>query len=77
MSLSIGDTVKFAKEAGREPTLWRVQKIASKGQISLLDLNDASPDEPTLFEPMIGGIISRNAVKLAIDPIGRIRPAND
>ena len=64
-------------EKGQPATLWRVQKIASKGQISLLDLTDASPDEPSLFEPMVGGILARNAVKLSVDPIGRIRPASD
>jgi CRISPR-associated endonuclease Csn1 len=77
MSLSIGDTLRFAKNAGQQPTMWRVQKIASKGQISLLDLADASPKEPSLFEPMVGGVVSRNAVKLSVDPIGRVRPAND
>lgn len=77
MSLAPGDTIKFAKEQGQPPTLWRVQKIASKGQISLLDIADASPREPTLFEPMVGGIMARKAVKISVDPIGRIRPAND
>jgi CRISPR-associated endonuclease Csn1 len=77
MSLCINDTIRFAKEMDQPPTLWRVQKIASKGQISLLHLADASPDEPSLFEPMVGGILARNAVKLSVDPIGRLRPAND
>jgi CRISPR-associated endonuclease Csn1 len=77
MSLSIGETIRFAKAEGEPLRIWRVQKIASKGQISLLDLNDASPKEISLFEPMAGGIMSRNAVKLSIDPIGRIRPAHD
>ncbi len=77
MSLAPGDTVRFAKEQGQPPTLWRVQKIASKGQISLLDIADASPQEPTLFEPTVGGIMARKAVKDSVDPIGRIRPAND
>jgi CRISPR-associated endonuclease Csn1 len=77
MSLSVGDTIKFAKDAGQPLKMWRVQKIASKGQVSLLDLTDASPQEPSLFEPMVGGIISRDAVKLSVDPIGRVRPAND
>src|SRR5215831_7603937 len=77
MSLSAGETIRFAKEKEQSPRMWRVQKIASKGQISLLDLTDASPKEPSLFEPLVGGIISRNAVKLSVDPIGRIRPAND
>lgn len=77
MSLSAGDTVQFSKEIGQLPTLWRVQKIASKGQISLLDINDASPKEPSLFEPTVAGILSRNGIKVSVDPIGRIRPAHD
>jgi CRISPR-associated endonuclease Csn1 len=77
MSLSAGDTIQFAKEKEQAPTFWRVQKIASKGQISLLATNDASPEEPSLFEPMVGGITSRGAVKVSVDPIGRIRAAHD
>ncbi len=77
MSLSQGDAIRFAKEHGQPVTIWHVQKIASKGQISLLALSDASREEHSLFEPMIGGIISRHAEKLSIDPIGRIRIAND
>jgi CRISPR-associated endonuclease Csn1 len=77
MSLSAGDAIRFAKEEGQPATLWHVQKIASKGQISLLSLTDASKEEKSLFEPMVGGILSRNAEKLSIDPIGRIRVAND
>jgi hypothetical protein len=77
MSLSAGDTIRFSKEKGQMPTLWRIQKIASKGQISVLSIIDASPREPSLFEPMVGGIMSRNAVKVSVDPIGRIRSAND
>jgi CRISPR-associated endonuclease Csn1 len=77
MSLSQGDTIRFAKEEKQKATFWKVQKIASKGQISLLALNDASRKEDSLFEPMVGGIVSRNAEKLSIDPIGRIRIAND
>ena len=77
MSLSPGDTIRFAKEEGLLPVLWQIQKIASKGQISLLASTDASREEWSLFEPMAGGILSRKAEKLSIDPIGRVRIAND
>ena len=77
MSLAAGDTIQFAKEKDGSVRKWRIQKIASKGQISLLDIVDASPEEPSLFEPTISGIISRGAEKLSIDPIGRVRHAND
>jgi CRISPR-associated endonuclease Csn1 len=77
MSLAPGDTVQFSKDPGSEVRMWRIQKIASKGQISLLDHRDASKEEWSLFEPTVGGLMSRGARKLSVDPIGRIRPAND
>ena len=51
MSLSIGNTLRFAKEPSLPETYWRVQKIASKGQISLLDVADASPKEIGRVKP--------------------------
>jgi CRISPR-associated endonuclease Csn1 len=77
MSLSPGDTIRFAEKKSEPPFDWVVQKIASKGQLSLLHLTDASPKELSLFEPMVGGIMARNAVKLSVDPIGRVRRASD
>jgi CRISPR-associated endonuclease Csn1 len=77
MSLSSGDTIRFGRESSAPPTDWVVQKIASKGQLSLLHLTDASSKEVSLFEPMVGGIMARNAVKLSVDPIGRVRSASD
>ena len=77
MSLAPGDMVRFAKSPGERRRIWRVQKIATKGQISLLDHTDCSRDEWSLFEPMVGGLISRKAEKISVDPVGRIRRAND
>jgi CRISPR-associated endonuclease Csn1 len=77
MSLAPGDTIRFALKAGMPETEWVVQKVASKGQVSLLRLTDASPTEQSLFEPKVGGLLARNLVKLSVDPIGRIRPASD
>jgi len=77
MSLAQGDLIRFAKTPDAEAAIWRVQKIATKGQISLLHHDDASPKEPSLFEPMVGGLMARNPEKLAVDPIGRVRKAGD
>lgn len=77
MSLAPGDSIMFAKEKSEPIRTWYVQKIASKGQISLLEHTDASPEEVSLFEPMVGGVIARNATKISVDPIGRIRKAGD
>lgn len=86
-SLSKGDTILFSKAPGAPEMLWCVENIASKGQISLSETNDASStmakgngpkkEKASLFEPRVGGLISRNARKVAVDPIGRIRAAND
>jgi hypothetical protein len=67
--------VRFAKL--QKPDIWIIQGIASKGQLTLLEHTDASASKTTLFEPTAGGIMSRSAVKIAIDPIGRVKPAND
>ena len=75
MSLAAGDAVRFAKL--QKPDIWIIQGIASKGQLTLLEHTDASASKTTLFEPTAGGIMSRSAVKIAIDPIGRVKPAND
>jgi len=77
MSLAQGDSLMFAKSHGEPPCIWRVQKIASKGQISLLVHTDASKEEWSLFEPMVGGLLSRNAEKISVDPVGRVRPSRD
>lgn len=77
MSLAQGDTLLFSQDGSAPPAHWVVQKIASKGQLSLLHLTDASQKEVSLFEPTVGGLMSRNAIKLSIDPIGRVRTAKD
>ncbi len=73
MSLSPGDSLELAKGGGGEKR-WVVKKIASKGQVTLWDHRDAIGE--TKYEPR-ARTIANGGKKISVDPIGRIRPAND
>lgn len=87
MSLSPGDVIEFQK--GKEQGFWVVHGITSNGRPTLADINDARPTsikesekrrmdgKRKDFEPRFGGFMSRQPRKLSVDPIGRVRPAND
>ena len=87
MSLSPGDVVEFQK--GEDKGLWVVHGIQSEGRPTLARINDARPTtvgeaqkqgmngKREIFRPRLGGFMSRQPRKLSVDPIGRIRPAND
>ena len=73
MSLSKGDSVELRK--GNENKIRIVKIIAEKGQISVVDHDDATSKE-TKYSPRIKTIVE-NGKKVSVDPIGRVRPAND
>jgi len=74
MSLSPGDALELSRN-GRTET-WIVREVRSKGQI-YLDSHDDAVGE-TRFGPRVRPLIDRyGAKKISIDPVGRIRPAND
>lgn len=87
MSLSPGDVVEFQK--GEDKGLWVVHGLQSEGRPTLARINDARPTtvggaqkqgmngKREIFRPRLGGFMSRQPRKLSIDPIGRVRPAND
>ena len=87
MSLSPGDVVEF--QEGEEAGLWVMHGINSSGRPALARINDARPASATAagrlrmdgkretFEPRFGGFMKRRPKKLSVDPIGRVRPAND
>ncbi len=87
MSLSQGDAVQFSD--GPEKGIWIVKGIEGDGRASLARHADARPSTAKeaerlgmdrslkLFRPRLGGFLRRNPRKISIDPIGRIRPAND
>ena len=87
MSLSQGEVVQL--QEGKEAGLWVVHGVKSSGRPVLARLHDARPTTATEasrlgmdgtrknFEPRFGGFMNRCPKKLSIDPIGRVRLAND
>jgi CRISPR-associated endonuclease Csn1 len=75
MSLAAGDTIRLT---GDRAGLWIVRKLSANGQLTLWPINDTDAEKhKTIFEPTIGGMISRGMEKISVDPIGRVRPARD
>lgn len=75
MSLAAGDTIRLT---GDRSGLWIVRKLSANGQLTLWPINDTDAEKhKTIFEPTIGGMVSRGLEKISVDPIGRIRPARD
>lgn len=75
LSISAGDTVRLN---GERAGLWIVRKLSANGQVTLWPINDTDAEaHKTIFEPTVAGMLSRGLEKVAVDPIGRIRPARD
>jgi len=75
MSLSLGDT--FLIPSGEQAGYWTVKTIAGNGQVFCKPLNSADPSSSGQWGPSPGPLIKLGARKVSIDPIGRIRSAND
>ncbi len=73
MSLSPGDSLQFTEED--ETELRVVTGVKSNGQIVMIDHKDAAGT--TVFHPRAKRIFSDGGRKVSVDPIGRVRPAND
>ncbi|MCI0467740.1 MAG: hypothetical protein L0Y57_12155, partial [Beijerinckiaceae bacterium] len=73
MSLAPGDTLHFP--SGKMQGYWTAQGVWAAGQIVLWRVEDA--EGTTVFRPGAASIMKENARKVSIDPIGRVRPAND
>ena len=73
MSLSSGDLLKFANDGGTKLSV--VRSVWSNGQVVLADHNDATHE--TEFRRRAKTIVEVGGTKISVDPIGRIRPAND
>lgn len=73
MSLSLGDSLELTKASERE--LRVVTSIWNNGQVVMVDHDDAA--NATTFRPGPKAIIDNGGRKVSVDPIGRIRPAND
>lgn len=73
MSLSPGDTIYFGD--GEKKGYWVVQGVWASGQIVLWSMLDATGD--TVFRPNPTSILKGGAIKVSVDPIGRIYPSRD
>ena len=73
MSLSPGDSLQLTRNG--ETKLNIVESVWSAGPVVLVDHNDA--EGATVFRPGAKTIIASGGRKVSVDPIGRIRPAND
>ncbi|HRK70015.1 MAG TPA: type II CRISPR RNA-guided endonuclease Cas9 [Micropepsaceae bacterium] len=73
MSLAQGEAIAFPD--GERQGLWIVQGVWSSGQVVLWRAEDA--EGVSVFRPTASSILSSGGRKVAVDPIGRIRPARD
>ncbi len=73
MSLAQGDTLAFPD--GKLKGLWIVQGVWAAGPIVLWRAEDAKG--ASVFRPTAASILNSGGRKIAVDPIGRIRPARD
>ena len=74
MSLSKGDSLSLTQDNKTKIVI--VESIWSSGQVVIVDHNDAAGKSRT--QPTVNSLLLKShAKKVSIDPIGRVRPAND
>lgn len=73
MSLSPGDALQFADSNGAKVRI--VESVWANGQVVVRDHDDATTANATRKWPTVNSIVK--AKKLSVDPVGRIRAAND
>lgn len=74
MSLSKGDSLQITQD--NKTKIVVIESIWSSGQIVVVDHCDAKGNSRT--RPMASSLLLKcNARKISVDPIGRVRPAND
>ena len=74
MSLAPGDTLQFSNN---HEELQIVTGVWDNGQVPMIDHIDATPTKVTTTRPGPRTIIADGGRKVSVDPVGRIRPAND
>ncbi|MCC7395152.1 MAG: hypothetical protein IT553_09925 [Sphingomonadaceae bacterium] len=75
MSLSKGDVLELPDPRAQ---YWVVRELKSNGQVTLVPHIEARPTKQAVnYKPTVGGLMRLNPRKVAVDPIGRVRPAND
>ena len=73
MSLSSGDSLELLRNG--ETKLCVVESVWASGQIVLVNHDDATG--ATRFRPNARSVVANGGRKVSVDPVGRIRPAND
>lgn len=73
MSLAQGDAIEFPE--GEHAGIRIVQSLWASGVVVTLSHTDA--EGSSVWRPSAGSIIAGSARKISVDPIGRIRPAQD
>ena len=73
MSLSPGDSLQLTKNGATHVRV--VSGVWANGQVVMTDHDDAA--RVTEFRPRPKSIVSNGGSKISVDPIGRIRSAND
>ncbi|MEE4208823.1 MAG: type II CRISPR RNA-guided endonuclease Cas9 [Parvularcula sp.] len=73
MSLAPGETIEAPE--GKTQGVWVVQGVWANGQVVLLKAADAIGD--TIRRPGAASLLREGARKISVDPIGRVRRAND
>jgi CRISPR-associated endonuclease Csn1 len=73
MSLSPGDMVHIPE--GERAGYWTVEGVWAAGPIVIVRANDATGT--SVFRPRADSLLATGARKISVDPIGRVRRAND
>tara|TARA_R110000868_G_scaffold125939_3_gene332340 strand:- start:8605 stop:11715 length:3111 start_codon:yes stop_codon:yes gene_type:complete len=73
LSLAAGDTIEFLEDEKKKLRI--VQSIWSSGVIVTVEHTDA--EGASIWRPSASSLVKGGAKKIAVDPIGRIRSAND
>ncbi len=75
MSLAKGDILKLTDPRS---AYWVVREIKTSGQVTLVPHHEARPTKQGVhFMPTASGLLALKPTKVSVDPIGRVRPAND
>jgi len=72
-SLSAGDCLSIPD--GDETKLWIVSSTWAEGRVTISETHDAAGQTKT--NPSILALVRKGALKVSVDPIGRVRPARD
>lgn len=74
-TLAKGDVISFEDTRSR---YWVVRELKTNGQVTLVPHTEARPTKQAIkYQPRVTGLMKLKPKKLSVDPIGRVRRAND